>query len=94
MPSISGSLNVLWRAKDCPLKSVALCLHHLVSRAAEVERLFSSLGDIQGKRRSRLGVQVVEKLGHLRSHYISVLHEEFEKASKMGARAHRTNAHK
>ena len=61
---------------DCPLKSMALSIFALVPHSAEVERLFSSLGGIQGVRRSLLDVQTFERLGKMRCHLNSLLHDE------------------
>jgi hypothetical protein len=55
------------------LKSMALILHGLVPHAAEVERLFSSLGAIQGDYRTSLKAQTFEQLGMLRSYLTSIV---------------------
>lgn len=76
--------------QECPLKSLALILFGLVPHSAEVERLFSSLGGIQGVRRSRLDVRTFERLGRVRCHLNSLLHE---KAAAEGRTLRRTRAH-
>lgn len=76
--------------QDCPLKGLAVTLFGLVPHSAEVERLFSSLGGIQGVRRSRLDVRTFEKMGRMRCHLNSLLHE---KAKAEGRSLRRTRAH-
>ncbi|KAF8525634.1 hypothetical protein JB92DRAFT_2701520, partial [Gautieria morchelliformis] len=52
--------------------SLALTLFAIVPHAADVEWLFSGLGDIQSVKRSRLTVQNFEMLGMLRNHYVLI----------------------
>ncbi|KAI0073357.1 hypothetical protein K474DRAFT_1603514 [Panus rudis PR-1116 ss-1] len=63
-----------------PLQRIAILLHSVVPHAAEVERLFSNLGGIQGRRRSNLTVENFKKLGVLRNHYSYLLWERDRKA--------------
>lgn len=53
------------RHQDHPLRKLAIILHSVVPHTAEVERLFSNLGGIQGRTRTRLSVENFEKLGKL-----------------------------
>lgn len=76
--------------QDYPLKTLALIIFSLVPHSAEVERLFSSLGGIQGVRRSRLDVRTFEKMGRFRCHLNSLLHD---KARSEGRTLRRTQAH-
>lgn len=97
-PFEGGHANaLLWwqdlyiKAKNVPLKSMAAILFGLVPHSAEVERLFSNLGGIQGTRRSRLSVNNFETLGKLRTYYTAEIRE---KAIAEGQPIHRrTNAH-
>ena len=57
------------RAEDHPLKTVAVTLFSIVPHSAEVERLFSDLGGIQGVKWSNLAVETFEQLTTLWSHY-------------------------
>jgi protein-tyrosine-phosphatase len=59
-----------------PLHSLAIILFRVVPHAADVERLFSDLGGIQGLRRNNLSVENFEALAKMRSHYTSVLREQ------------------
>lgn len=67
--------NLPISGEDCPLKSLAITLFNIVPHAADVERLFSNLGGIQGATRCRLAVPTFETLGRLRCHYTGVLND-------------------
>ena len=95
-PFTGGSKNArLWweelpfTGKELPLKDLAMTIYALVPHSAEVERLFSSLGGIQGVRRSRLNVTTFEKLGRMRCYLNSLLHQE---AAAEGRTLRRTHA--
>jgi hypothetical protein len=77
---------------EFPIRSLALTLFAIVPHAAEVERLFSSLGGIQSVKRSRLTVQNFEMLGMLRNHYSYVLNKERTLAGKPTHR-HKLHVH-
>lgn len=82
--------GIILGAEECPLKSMAIILFSLVPHTADVERLFSNLGGIQGVRRSRLTVRTFETLGRLRCHYTSLLRDDIE---RKGQTWRRTQAH-
>ncbi|KAG2368929.1 hypothetical protein BDR07DRAFT_1198175, partial [Suillus spraguei] len=48
---------------------LAITLFSIVPHAADVERLFSDLGGIQGVKRCNLTVRTFETLGKLRNNY-------------------------
>ncbi|KAI0082441.1 hypothetical protein K474DRAFT_1694307 [Panus rudis PR-1116 ss-1] len=66
-----------------PLRQMAIVLHSIVPHTAEVERLFSNLGGIQGCRRINLTVENFKKLGILRNHYAAALWEADRKAGNI-----------
>jgi len=82
--------NLAVTGSKCPLKRFAIVIFSIVPHAAEVERLFSSLGGIQGVKRSRLTVPHFEALGKLRSSYAQ---EIYKKAKAEGKPIRRTHAH-
>ena len=53
---------------------MAIIIFSLTPHSADVERLFSNLGGIQGVRRSRLSVDMFETLGQLWTYYTNQLH--------------------
>ncbi|KAF5337770.1 hypothetical protein D9758_016627 [Tetrapyrgos nigripes] len=65
--------NLAIDANDHPIKTLAITLFEVVPHAADVERLFSDLGAIQGDLRTRLSVEHSEELGMMRSHYNATL---------------------
>ena len=77
------------RHQDYPLRKMAIIIFSLTPHSADVERLFSNLGGIQGVRRSRLSVDMFETLGRLRSYYTNQLHA---KAAAEGKTLRRTTA--
>lgn len=76
--------------RNCPLKSMTVIIHSLTPHSADVERLFSNLGGIQGVKRSRLSVDMFETLGKLRCYYTNQIQE---KALSKGTVLHCTSAH-
>ncbi|CAL1715355.1 unnamed protein product [Somion occarium] len=73
-----------------PIKDLAVQLHSIVPHAAEVERLFSNLGGIQGRKRINLTVPNFEREGRMRSNYERLIWEHNRKAGKP---LHRNHAH-
>jgi hypothetical protein len=71
------------------LKSMALILLGLVPHAAEVERLFSSLGAIQGDYRANLNIRTFEQLGMLRLYLTGIVNLD---AIEQGKVTRRTSA--
>ncbi|KAF5342879.1 hypothetical protein D9758_016087 [Tetrapyrgos nigripes] len=65
--------NLAIDANDHPIKTLAITLFEVVPHAADVERLFSDLGAIQGDLQTRLSVEHSEELGMMRSHYNATL---------------------
>lgn len=80
-----SSLGV--QASQHPLKTLALIIHSIVPHSAEVERLFSGLGGVQGRKRVRLTVDNFERLGKLRARYCEEISE------RIGLPLHRKHAH-
>jgi len=54
---------------DHPLKGFAITILSIVPHSAEVERLFSDLGGVQGVKRCNLSVRTFETVGKLRNNY-------------------------
>jgi hypothetical protein len=54
---------------DHPLKAFVITLLSIIPHPAEVERLFSDIGSIQGVKHCNLTVQTFETLGKLRNNY-------------------------
>ncbi|EIN03308.1 hypothetical protein PUNSTDRAFT_31961, partial [Punctularia strigosozonata HHB-11173 SS5] len=77
-------------AREHPLKTMAVRILTIVPHAADVERLFSSLGGIQSVRRSQLTIPHMETLGALRNYYNAELHDL---TVKMGKQTRRRHAH-
>ena len=73
-----------------PLKALAITLLSVVPHAAEVERLFSSLGGIQTPTRNNLALNNFETLGKLRSNYCYHL---YQRNQELGKPLHRRHAH-
>ena len=70
-----------------PLKTFASTVLAIVPHSAEVERLFSDLGSIQGVKRCNLTTENFEKLGKLHSNYACHLWEQ------LGKPMHRKHGH-
>ncbi|EIN13163.1 hypothetical protein PUNSTDRAFT_59810 [Punctularia strigosozonata HHB-11173 SS5] len=75
-------------AREHPLKTMAVRILTIVPHAADVERLFSSLGGIQSVRRSQLTIPHMETLGALRNYYNAELHDLTVKMGKQTRRRH------
>lgn len=71
-----------------PLKSLAITIHSVVPHSADVERLFSDLGGVQGVKRCKLTVHTFETLGKLRANYAHHLFERDHTTSKSTRRKH------
>lgn len=71
-----------------PLKLLAMKISLIVPHSAEVERLFSDLGGVQGVRRSRLTVSRFEALGKLRANYKRHAYQHLEAQGKSVQRKH------
>lgn len=96
-PFIGGKANARdwWESINIdtsqhPIKLLAIKLALIVPHAAEVERLFSDLGGIQGLRRSRLTVSRFEALGKLRANY---KRHTYQYSEAKGKSVHRKHAH-
>ena len=77
-------------SNEHPLKKLAIVLFSIVPHAAEVERLFSSLGGVQSPRRCRLTVENFEALGKCRSNYG---YQIWKREKEKGLDTHRKHAH-
>ncbi len=76
-------------SEEHPLKGMAITLFSIVPHAAEVERLFSQLGGVQGTRRCKLSVRNFEALGKIRSNLSYQLWEaERARTGKIPRRRH------
>jgi hypothetical protein len=80
--------NLAVAGNKSPLKRFAIVIFSIVPHAAEVERLFSSLGGIQGVKRSRLTVPHFEALGKLRSSYAQEIYKKAKAEGKPICRKH------
>ena len=76
---------------DHPLKGFAITLLSIVPHSAEVERLFSDLGGVQGVKRCNLSVRTFETVGKLRNNYSYHL---YQRAAASGKPVHQKHAHK
>ena len=73
---------------DHPLKAFAITLLSIVPHSAEVERLFSNLGGIQGVKRCNLTVRTFETLGKLRNNYAYHLYNRMGQPRRKHAHMH------
>lgn len=71
-----------------PLKTFATLIFSIVPHAAEVERLFSNLGGIQGVKRCNLTIENFETLGKLRNSYSYHLQQHKKQLGKPIRRNH------
>jgi len=76
------------QASECPLKSMGIRILSIVPHAGEVERLFSSLGHIQGARRCNLTVSHMQTLGSLRNYYQGLVDSKNKESGKPTRRKH------
>ncbi|EPS92749.1 hypothetical protein FOMPIDRAFT_1079407, partial [Fomitopsis schrenkii] len=77
--------SLLVRAKEHPIKALAIRIFSIVPHCAEVERLFSNLGGVQSVKRCNWTVDHIQTIGTLRNNYESELTN--------GATVHRRHAH-
>lgn len=76
------------KASDYPLKSMGMRILSIVPHTAEVERLFSNLGHIQGVRRCNLSVPHMQTLGGLRNYYQGLVDEKKKESGQPTRRKH------
>lgn len=82
--------NLVLDGAKHPIRNMAINLFNIVPHSAEVERLFSDLNSIQGKRRTALAVDTLRSLGRLRCHYRDILQE---RKKLRGEKVRRSHAH-
>lgn len=82
--------NLPISAEVRPIKSMAILLFSIVPHSAEVERLFSDLANIEGKKRTHLDVETLQSLGRLRCNYRDMI-QEYDQAN--GRSVRRKHAH-
>ena len=81
-----GELSV--SAEEHPIKSLGIIFASIVPHSADVERLFSDLGGVQGVRRCNLTVDTFQTLGKLRAHYTHQIHLRARENGKPIRRRH------
>ncbi len=77
-------------ANEHPLKMLGIVLFSIVPHTAEVERLFSQLGNTQSAKRCNLTMENFRALGKLRSNYSA---EIYARDRADGKPTHRKHAH-
>ena len=76
------------KVSDYPLKSMGIRILSIIPHAAEVERLFSNLGHIQGARRCNLTVPHMQTLGGLRNYYQGLVDKKKKDSGQSTRRKH------